>query len=137
MALPDKTLDLKFRIDSTLIGGINSMGDIGIVSNEVDTTTFDSEDGFKEFILTVKEIESFDVGGFVVDEDAWDSLFDKAYDQEKHTLEIELRNGAKYGFDGYLQSLKETDKNVEGARTFNMTIRPTGKITYTKAEASV
>ena len=121
----------------TVIAHLTTIGEIGIESEEIDTTTLDSSDGFREFIASLKDAGEMTLEGIIKDSDDFDTLLDLADDQEVESWIIEFESGDKWEFDGFVKAAKEGESTVDGVRTFTGAIRISGKPEFTVYEVSV
>jgi hypothetical protein len=139
MALPDKTLNTILRITgsgATVITGVTNIGGIKVVSTEQETTSLNSPDGFKQFILTVKELQPVSLSGFV-DLSQYSDLYDYAIGQDLLSFEVEFPDGTVEAFSAYIMEFGTTETTVEGARGWEAMLRPSGKLTHTSPTPSV
>ncbi len=117
----------------TTIGGVDSIGAIGVESEEIEVTTLDSPDGYREFIAGLKDAGEIAIKGVVKSDAQLQTLLGKAEDQTVEDWEVDFPSGTKWTFSGFVKALKEGEITIDGKRTFEMTIRVTGKPTFTPA----
>ena len=117
------------------IANLTSIGEIGIESEEIDTTDLDSVGGYKEFIAGSKDAGEVSLAGNIKDESAVEKMLALAESQSMEEWEVTYPSGAKWTFSGFVKSFKDGEKTPDGLATFSATIRISGKPTYTKATA--
>jgi len=122
--------------ENLTIADLTNIGRIGIESDEIDTTTLDSPNGFKEFIAGFKDAGEVPISGIIKSEDAMEAMLSLADSQKLEKWEITAPNGATWDFDGFVKMFEEGEATVDGVRNFNGTIRISGKPVYTSAEVS-
>ena len=116
------------------IAYLTTIGEIGIESEEIDTTTLDSTGGYREYIASLKDAGEMNLEGMIKTEDDHEDMLDIADDQEVLSWRIDTVSGSKWEFDGFLKTYKEGESTVDGVRTFSGSIRISGKPVYTPAE---
>ena len=117
------------------IANLTSIGEIGIESEEIDTTDLDSVGGYKEFIAGAKDAGEVSLAGNIKDESNVEKMLALAEAQTVEEWVVEYPSGAKWTFSGFVKSFKDGEKTPDGLATFSATIRVSGKPTYTKATA--
>lgn len=115
---------------------IKTLGEFGVESDEIDVTTLDSPDGYREFIGSLKDAGEISFEGFVKTAGNMAALFALAESQAVEEWTIEYPDGAKAAFDGWIKSYKDTGADIEGVRGFSGSIRITGAVNFTDAPAS-
>jgi predicted secreted protein len=118
------------------IADLTSIGEFGIESEEIDVTTLDSADGFREFIAGLKDGGEIAISGIVKSESNMEDLLDLADDQTVESWEVRFTSGSEWAFDGFVKMFKEGESTIEGVRNFNMSIRISGKPDYTPVVVS-
>ena len=119
------------------IAHLTTIGEIGIESDEIETTTLDSEGGYREFIASLKDAGEMSLEGMIKNNDAMEAMLALADGQSVESWYIEFLSGDKWEFDGFLKAYKEGESTIDGVRTFSGAIRISGKPTYTPNEVSV
>lgn len=117
--------------DSLVIGDLTSIGEIGIESEEIDVTTLDSADDFKEYIAGSKDAGELSFEGIVKSETAIGAMYSLANGRDLKSWEIETPSGSTWTFTGFVKSFKEGEASVDGVRNFTGSIRISGAPTYT------
>lgn len=118
------------------IAGLTSIGEIGTESGEIDVTTLDSPDGFREFLAGLKDGGEIPFEGFVTTESDFEALMDLADAQTNESWEVEWPDGAKAWFVAFVKSCKTSATEVEGAKGFTGTFRVSGKPVYSSTGIS-
>lgn len=116
-----------------VIANLTSIGEIGIESEEIDSTDHDSPDNYKEFIAGSKDGGEVALAGNIKVEANVEKMLALAESQSNEEWEVVYPSGAKWEFKGFLKSFKDGEKTVEGLATFTGAIRISGKPDYTKS----
>jgi len=120
----------------TTIADLTSIGRIGIESDEIDVTTLDSLDGYKEYIAGFKDAGEVSLSGIIKSETATVAMIALADSQAEEEWTITSPDGSTWEFDGFVKMFEEGEATVDGVRNFNGSIRITGKPVYTGAGTS-
>lgn len=121
----------------TAIANLTTIGGIGLESDEVDVTTLDSADDFKEYIGGAKDGGTVDLEGNIVTDAGLTSLYALANSRAIKEFKIEYPTKAEettaafWTFSGYVSSCKDGEKTVDGLLTFTSGIRVSGAPTFT------
>jgi hypothetical protein len=118
------------------IANLTSISEVGIESSDIDITTLDSPNSYKEYLPGFKDGGEVAIKGIIKSEVNMDEMLDLADAQTSETWAIEFPSGAKWFFGGYLKSWKEAESTVEGVRGFTGSIRISGKPTYSPTGVS-
>lgn len=118
------------------IADLTSIGEIGIENSEIDVTTLDSANNYKEFIAGFKDAGELSLAGITKSEANMEDMLELADDQSVETWEIEFPSGAKWFFSGFVKMWKEAESSVEGVRGFTGSIRISGKPIYSSTGVS-
>ena len=122
----DETEDLK-------IANLTSIGEIGVESEEIDSTDLDSPNGYKEFIAGSKDAGEVPIAGNIKDESNVEKMLALAESQSVEEWTVTYPSGAKWVFNAFVKSFKDGEKTTDGLATFTATLRISGKPVYTKA----
>ncbi len=122
----DETADLK-------IANLTSIGEIGVESDEIDSTDHDSPDNYKEFIPGSKDGGEVSIAGNIKDESNVEKMLALAESQSIEPWTVKYPSGAKWQFNAFVKSFKDGEKTIDGLATFNAVLRITGKPIYTKS----
>ena len=125
-----RALGTKLKKGTTDIGGLTSIGGIEITAETIDTTTLDSEGGYREFIAGFKD------GGEVPIEGYFDQALTSQADMqtsldaglpEEYTIEFPTTPKASWAFSGVVAGFKVGDVDLDGLINFGATIKVSGK----------
>lgn len=116
-----------------LIGNLTSIGEIGLESEEIETTDLDSPDDFKEFIAGAKDAGEVSLGGNIKNEATVEKMLALANSRTVESWTVEYPSGATWVFSAFVKSFKDGEKTVEGLATWTGSLRITGKPVYTPA----
>ena len=130
-------LSVKGEGDSfTPIANLTSIGEIGLESDEIDVTTLDSLDDFKEYIGGAKDGGTIDLEGNIVTDAGLTQLYALANSRELKEFKVEYptktgeNTPASWTINGYVASCKDGEKTVDGLLTFSAGIRVSGAPTF-------
>lgn len=118
--------------DDLKIANLTSIGEIGVESEEIDTTDLDSPDDYKEVIAGSKDAGELSLAGNIKDESNVEKMLALAESQSIEKWTITYPSGAKWVFNAFVKSFKDGEKNTEGVATFTASLRISGKPVYTK-----
>lgn len=118
------------------IADLTTIGRVGIESDEIDVTTLDSTDGYKEFIAGFKDAGEVSLSGIIKSEDAMAAMIALADSQSVEEWTVTTISGSTWVFEGFVKMFEEGEVAVEGVRNFNGTIRISGKPEYTSGAVS-
>lgn len=115
------------------IANLTSIGEIGVESEEIDSTDLDSPDNYKEFIAGSKDAGEVSLAGNIKDESNVEKMLALAESQSVEKWIVTYPSGAKWEFKAFVKSFKDGEKTTDGLATFSATLRISGKPVYTKA----
>lgn len=118
------------------IANLTSIGEIGVESEEIDSTDLDSPDNYKEFIAGSKDAGEVSLAGNIKDEGNIEKMLALAESQSVEKWIVTYPSGAKWEFSAFVKSFKDGEKTTDGLATFSATLRISGKPVYTKATPS-
>lgn len=118
------------------IAGITNLGEVGVESTEIDTTSLDSTGGYRETIGSLKDGGEMSLEGFIKDEDNFEAMLALAESQSIESWEITFNSGAKWFLRGWVKMWKKGSDEVETARTFTGSIRIVGQPVYSQSGVS-
>lgn len=125
----------------TQIANLTTIGGVGLESDEVDVTTLDSADDFKEYIGGAKDGGTVDLEGNIVTDAGLTALYALANSRAVKQFKIEYPKKPSEGtaafwtVTGYVNSCKDGEKTVDGLLTFTSGIRVSGAPTFTPGVA--
>lgn len=115
------------------IANLTSIGEIGVESEEIDTTDLDSPNNYKEFIAGSKDAGEVSLAGNIKDESNVEKMLALAESQSVEKWTVAYPSGAKWVFNAFVKSFKDGEKTTDGLATFTATLRISGKPVYTKS----
>ena len=125
---------LKIGKDSAAInvGGLTEIGGIELSADTLDTTTVDSEGGYREFIGGFKDAGEVSLSGYlsIAENNGQKKMYD-AFDTgnvEDFTIEFPASTKAKWTFNGIVTGFS-TGASLEDLISFEATIKVSGKPT--------
>lgn len=128
----------KITAPSSVIADLTSIGEIGLESTEIDVTTLDSLNNYKEYIAGSKDAGEVSLAGFIKSEANMDEMLILAESQAVVQWEIEFpATGSAWTFSGFVKMWKEGESTIDGVRNFTGSIRISGKPEYYPAGASI
>lgn len=116
-----------------IIGNLTSIGEIGLESEEIETTDLDSPDDFKEFIAGAKDAGEVPLAGNIKNETTVEKMLALANSRSLEEWTVTYPSGATWVFNAFVKSFKDGEKNVEGLATWTGALRVSGKPVYTPA----
>ncbi len=119
-----------------IVGTLTSLGEPGLTREELETTTFNSQNDFREFIGTWKDAGELSFEGIVKDNTTVPNLWNVTQDGDVDTWELEFPTGQKWFFAGFIKEFREGDMEVSGVRTFRGSIRISGEPVYAESGIS-
>lgn len=127
----EKSMGVSLTVGDVVVAGLTSIGEIGGESSEIDVTSLDAPDGYKQFLMSLKDGGEIPLKGFVKDDSNMDDLIEMYEDQTLEPCVVAFPSGRGYEFDAYVKMAKEGESTPEGARGFTASLRVSGKITAT------
>lgn len=122
------------EVEDLPILNLTSIGEIGLESEEIDVTDFDSPDSFREFMMTLKDAGEVPIAGFIKTESFVETMLELANSQSLEEFTITFPSGSTWVFDAFVKAYKEGELTTEGVRNFTGSLRISGKPVYTPAE---
>lgn len=117
----------------TKIANLTSIGEIGVESEEIDTTDLDSPNNYKEFIAGSKDAGEVSLSGYIKDEANVEIMLSLAESQTVEEWTVKYPSGAKWVFKAFVKSFKDGEKSTDGVASFTATLRISGRPAYTKS----
>mgnify|MGYP000866049434 CR=1 FL=1 len=134
--MPKRALGTKLLIgdsDPVTVAGLTSIGGLELSADTIDTTTLDSDGGYREFIGGFKDGGEVSLEGYFIPETGkgQKELYDLFESGSKETFEIQFPNDiASWEFDGVVTGFS-TSADLEDPLAFSCTIKVSGKPTLT------
>jgi len=119
--------------EDTVIANLTSIGQIGLESEEIDTTTLDTEGDFKEFMAGTKDAGSFDIAGNITNDVTLSVFLALANSRDLREWEVVSPRGAKWELKAYVSAFHDGERTVDGLETFSASLRVSGAPEYTSA----
>lgn len=124
----------RFIWNGFAIKELTNIGFPQITTDTIDVTTHDSDDGFKEYLLGLKDVGEFNVDGFleVTDTDGQLAMYNDYLNNVSRSASIELgTTGVELAFTAFLTSCSFGPLGVSDAIPFSASVKVTGKPTLT------
>lgn len=125
-----RALGTTLSIDSTAVGGLTSISGVEVTADTIDVTTLDSTDGYREFIGGFVDGGEVSAEGYMSDKGTAEATIAGYVGATEKSCEIAFSNGAKWAFDGVVTGFS-TNADLEGVIGFSITIKVSGKPTFT------
>lgn len=119
------------EVEDLTVANLTSIGEIGVESDEIDTTDLDSPNDYKEFIAGAKDGGEVPLAGNIKAEATLEAMLALAESRTVESWTVTYPSGATWAFDAFVKMFKDGEKNVEGLATFTATLRVSGKPVYT------
>ena len=117
-----------------VVGRLVSIGEITADSEEIDVTTLDSVDGYREYVQGYLDAGVLAIEGYHAGDDAGQQALKDAYAAgSAGECHIVFPDGAQVNFKAYVKSYTMGAAKVNGAVGFSAKLRITGGIAYTGA----
>lgn len=126
-----KSLGTKLKKGVTAIGELTSIGGLNLSADTIETTTLDSEDGFRTFEQGLKDAGEVPVSGYF-DPTQHEGLYSdfESGAISTYTIEFPAALGAKWEFSGIVTAYS-TGAELEDNISFEATLKVSGKPTLT------
>ena len=115
---------------ATKVGGLTEIGGIELSADTLDTTTLDSDGGYRKFIGGFKYAGEVSLSGYleITSTDGQKKMYDAFESGEEQTFAIEFPEsiGAKWAFKGVVTGFS-TGASLEDLISFGSTIKVSGK----------
>ena len=116
------------------VGRLTSIGEIAPEAEELDVTTLDSEDGYREYIQGFRDAGELEISGFHDAGDDGQAALREAFDDgAAGTAVIAFSDGTTVSFSAFVKSHTLGAAEVDGAVGFGATLRITGAVTVGSA----
>jgi len=119
------------KIGGTLIGKVTNIGGPSMSKETVDTTSFDNTDGYRSFIVGLKDAGTLTFT-LMFDKTVYSTLKAAFEDNTAKAIEITLPDATKLTFNGYVTELPLTVP-TEDKVTCDVTVKISGPVTFTPA----
>ena len=128
-----RALGTTIKFNAKTIGSLTSIGEITPDSEELDATTLDSQDGYREFLQGFKDSGEVTLSGYYDKTDAGQQELITGYGNgEVKAVVITFPNPAGGAtFNAYVKSFTLGAADVDGIVGFGATLRISGAVTTT------
>lgn len=129
-----RALGTTITFNGLTIGGLTSIGEITPESEELDATTLDSADGYKEYIQGFKDSGEVALTGFYDGADVGQTGLRTGYgtgDVDAVLITFPDTGATTVGFNAYVKSYTIGGAEVDGLIGFGATLRISGAVTVT------
>lgn len=128
---------LKFTPDGGTqvnVGRLTSVGEIQPEAEEIDITTLDSTDGYREFMQGFRDSGEVQLSGYHDGADAGQSALREAFASGKSgAFVVTFPDGCTVTFSGFVRSHTIGSAEVDGAIGFGAVVRISGPVVVTEA----
>lgn len=125
-----RSLGTKIKIGTNFIAGLTSITAPEKTADTLDTTTLDSDGGYRTFIPGFKDGGEVSISGHFDPSDVGQSSLDTAFEAgvtESFEIIFPAAMGASWVFKGVVTSYKGGDAELEDLLSFEATIKVSGK----------
>lgn len=131
-----RSVGTKFKMGTTEVGGLTSIGGIEKSSETLDTTTLATDGGYRTFIGGFKDGGEVALGGYYEGDEGQSALDEAFEDGEVRDFEIVFPAslGKKWAFQGVVTNVG-TSVDLDGLIEFSATIKVSGKPNLVSATA--
>ena len=114
----------------TKVGRLSSVGEIAPESEEIEITTLESENGFRQYMQGLRSVGEIDLEGFFDPDDAGQSALRSAFSSgSTGTFEVAFPDGSKATFSAFVKGYTIGAAEVDGALEFAAQLRVSGAVT--------
>lgn len=125
-----RALGTTITFNAKAIGGLNSIGEVSPASDEIDVTTLDTANGYKEFLQGLKDSGELQLRGFLVKGDVGQVELRTGFGTgDIDAVLITFPDTTTVSFNAYVKSFTMGAAETNGAVGFGATLRITGAVT--------
>lgn len=120
-----------FKIGTTSVGSLTSIGGIALSADSIEVTSLDNSDGYREFIGGFKDAGEVSLSGIFNHVDAGQSALYSAFESGAATscsIVFPAALSCSWSFNGVVVGY-ETSADVDDAVAFDCTVKVSGKPT--------
>lgn len=125
-----------FTFGTKVIGGLKSIGEVGGTADEIDVTTLDAVNGYKEYLQGFKDSGELAISGFLMADKNQEDLTTAYNSGTASECKILFPGGGTLTFTAWVKSVKYGPADVGNGIGFSATLRITGQVTYTASGSS-
>lgn len=116
-----------------VVGRLTSVGEISPEAEELDVTTLDSADGYREFIQGFRDCGELEISGFHDSGDVGQKALRAAFESgASGAFEVAFPDGTIVDFSGFVKRHSIGAAEVDGAIGFGAAIRISGPVNVTE-----
>jgi predicted secreted protein len=124
-----KALGTTITFNSLAIGGLTSIGEVSVTSDEIDTTSLDSADGYKEVAQGIKDAGEVPLTGFYVNADVGQVGLRTGFGTgDVDAVVITYPDDTTVSGNAFVKGFAMGPAEVNGAIGFSATLRFTGAV---------
>lgn len=117
--------------EDVVVGSLASIGELTCDSEEIDVTTLDSADGYREYIQGYRDAGVISLEGYHANDDAGQAVLREAFETGKTgDAKVIFPDGSSVGFKAYVKSYTLGAAKVDGAVGFGAVLRITGGVMF-------
>ena len=131
-----KSQGTTFSFDNKIIGGLRSIGEVGGTADEIDVTTLDATDGYKEYLQGFKDGGEIALSGYLQSGKNQGELDTAFTSGATKACAINFPSGGSVTFNGWVKSVKYGPAEVGQGIAFSASIRVTGAVTYAEGSGT-
>ena len=126
-----RALGTTINFNTKAVGALTSIGELAVTSDEIDKTTLDSADGYREFFQGFKDSGELPLTGYYDKADEGQSeIIAQFADGEAKACEITFpSSGGGATFNAFVKGYSIGSADVDGVVGFGATLRITGAVT--------
>lgn len=128
-------LGTTLKIDSNAVGKLTSINGVELSADTIDSTTLDNTTGYRTYEPGLVDGGEVSAEGYLNETGSSESTLIELVGGEAEACEIEFPKGAKWSFDAIVTGFS-TGADLEGLVTFSITLKVTGKPTFTAGTGS-
>ena len=122
-----KALGTTITFNAKAIGGLSSIGEVAVSSDEIDVTTLDSADGYKEILQGIKDGGEVALSGHYVTGDVGQVELRTGFGSgDIDEAVITFPDNTTVTFDAFVKGFSIGAAEVNGAVGYGATLRITG-----------
>ena len=125
-----KALGTIITFNAKPIGGLNSIGEVSPSSDEIDVTTLDSANGYKEFLQGLKDSGELPLKGLLIKTDLGQAELRSGFTSgTASAVVITFPDETTVSFNAYVKSFTMGAAETNSAVGFGAVLRITGAVT--------
>lgn len=133
----EKAQGTTFKFGDTTIGKLTSIGQVNVTADEIDVTTLDATDGYKEFLQGFKDSGEVPLAGLLHSAEKRTPVVTAYNSGETKECTITFPSGATLTFNAWIKGVSWGPAEVGGSISFGVTVRVTGKVNFSETTTAV